>query len=106
MRIDEQLYRWGRDEPVGRLIWDSDTGLLEGSAAQRVAEAIGRVVKAGAVGIGPQFWCSYNISDPLHRPEEMAAVLGSSGFRLPASLAAVYPQAPEEDEDVPDDAER
>jgi len=103
MRLDEELFKYGSEAPVGRLIWDSEAGSLSGSAADRVRQAIERAVKAGVVDAGPQFSYDFAISDPLHRPAEMAAVLAVAGFVLPKALNEVYPEFPD-DEDVPDDA--
>jgi hypothetical protein len=103
MRLDEELFEYGSKAPVGRLIWDSEAGSLSGSAADRVHQAIERAVRAGGVGAGPQFVYDFEVSDPLHRPVEMAAVLAFAGFVLPKALNEVYPEFPD-DEDVPDDA--
>lgn len=104
MKLDTTLLPWPyhaqRDgvKPL-RLVWDSERGTVSGSDAQRVLERIQE--PAGTPFIvslrtAPE---SQSISDPLHKPEEMAVLLGAM-WMLPPELEALYPMFDELPEDL------
>jgi hypothetical protein len=82
----------GRDARVrpGDLEWDTDTGRIAGSLAPEVSAGLKEAKAAGAAGWGPRGCLEYPITDPLHKPTEMAVILDAMGFVLPAELVAAY----------------
>lgn len=74
--------------------WDSETGTLSGKDAQAVQEMVTAAVKQGFTSLVPPP-NSYDIDDPLTKPDQMSAVLGFN-WQLPDDLQAAYPQLPEE----------
>lgn len=75
--------------------WDSDTGALSGRDAGLVAVLVEAALEdAGVAGHPAPWWIP--VSDPLHEPAEMAAVIGESHL-LPEPLAAYYPEPPREE---------
>lgn len=80
--------------------WDPETGALRGRDAARV-QAIAEESAARGFALGHPYPTHYPIADPLHRPDEMAVLLGNH-WRILEDLQAVYPPAP--DEDLPDGA--
>jgi hypothetical protein len=81
--------------PVLEFEWDSDTGELSGPAAAGIRATVEDAQRAGRV-MGLPIPTLYKISDPLHRPSEMAVILGTL-WRLPPDLAVVYPKPPTND---------
>lgn len=69
--------------------WDSGTGEVRGTDAERVKRLVAMAVSDGGVESHP-FPTRYDIEDPLHRPAEMAAILGMF-WELPADLAKHLP---------------
>ena len=74
--------------------WDSETAELSGKDASVVLEIIKAAVSQGSTALRPPP-NSYDIDDPLTKPDQMAAVLGFN-WQLPEDLQAAYPQLPEE----------
>ncbi len=98
MRLDTTItrYHWSGSEPVGTLVWDSETGELGGTFADKVREAASEAKRAGVVymiGPVPSVW-DVQVKDPLHRPREFAALLQSMGVFVPAELQPVLPKMP------------
>jgi hypothetical protein len=77
-------------EITGDLIWDSDTGEMSGSLAEEIRRVALEAKDRGWIPAGPQLGCDLPIKDPLHTPEELAAVLIFLHFDLPAELLAIY----------------
>lgn len=65
--------------------WDDVSGEITGLGADRLLALLEGVVADGYV-LGPPFPSRYAISDPIRRPQEMAAVLASFDLPLPAGL--------------------
>jgi len=80
--------------------WDSETGQLEGPDANVVKRFVEHAMRSG-VGLGHPYPTPYDLKDPLHRPSELAVLLGNT-FRLPPDLQAAYPKQP--DDSTPDSA--
>lgn len=70
--------------------WNPLTGELRGKDAVLVTSLCRQAEKQGWV-TGHPYPTDYPVSDPLHRPTEMAIVLGQY-WRLDAVLGAAYPQ--------------
>jgi hypothetical protein len=91
MRLEADLYRWGdRSKPEGTIIWDSETGEIGGSLADEIGAEAAQARGRGEVPAGPQFSYIYPTPDPLHHPDQLAAVLLWMGFFLPDELLAQY----------------
>lgn len=75
-----------------RFCWNSETGELSGADAAAVRALVDQAVQEGQTPIHPAP-AAYPVADPLHRLDEMAAVLGYH-WHLPPSLAAYYPRLP------------
>lgn len=75
--------------------WNPETGEVRGRDAGRVTVLARQAADEGSV-VGHPYPTSYEIKDPLHRPNEMAVVLGQF-WKLPVDLALAYPK-PEEDD--------
>jgi len=81
--------------------WNSKTGGVRGPSAALVIDMARKASRAGEV-VGHPYPTPHIITDPLRTPSEMAVVLGNK-WHLPPDLAAVYPEA--EDEDTTDDGD-
>lgn len=77
--------------------WDPDTGGVRGKDAGRVLTVAQRAKDEGEVQ-GHPYPTTYQITNPLRDPSEMAVVLGQY-WKLPADLALAYPK-PEVDDDI------
>ncbi len=81
---------WHSQKPL-RFSWDSETGKIRGADADQVRALVKNYAGKpyGAPHrVLPETWC---VVDPLHRPADMAALLGAQ-WELPPELEAVYPQ--------------
>jgi hypothetical protein len=105
MNFKIKLQRCSGKRP-GDLEWDTDTGRIAGSLAPEVSAGLAEAKAAAAVGWGPCGCLEYPITDPLHKPDEMAVILDAMGFVLPAELAAAYPIPPADLLDDPELAVR
>lgn len=76
--------------------WDPESGDLRGSGAEAVRKLCERAVQIGHVN-GHPYPTPFDITDPLHRPAEMAVVLGQF-WVLDTDLQAAYPQLPPSDD--------
>lgn len=98
MRIDlDTAAHGGQPLPVA---WDATAGSLDGPGADRLRALLASIARDGYV-IGQPYPTTYPITDPLHRPAEMALVLLAEGLPVPDALAALVSLGPA---DVPDDA--
>jgi hypothetical protein len=99
MRLNEHLKAYPGlpgMEVTGDLSWDSETGEMTGSLAERIRTAALEAKDRGWIPAGPLRQEDLPIKDPLHRPDELAAVLLFLGFNLPAELLAIYhPEFPD-----------
>jgi len=78
--------------------WDKQAGELSGKDVGIVQEMIDAAIHHGSTALVPPP-SSYDIDDPLTKPDQMAAVLGYH-WRLPAELQAVYPVSSETLENI------
>jgi len=85
-------------EPTLSFEWDSETGELLGEDEVLVLSLVNNAVAEGCVAIHP-LPSSYNITDPLRNPDQMAAVLGLN-WSLPEELKAVYPKVETESSEI------
>lgn len=69
--------------------WDSDTGELQGKDAKVVRRFVEVAIRSG-VALGHPYPTRYELKDPLHRPSELAVLLGNA-FKLSPDLQAAYP---------------
>ncbi|MFA6971648.1 MAG: hypothetical protein WC208_09645 [Gallionella sp.] len=76
--------------------WDAATGEIRGPDADKVLGMIASAIKEGSM-TGHPYPTSYEITDPLHRPAEMAVLLGQYWI-LPDDLASAYPNPGTDDE--------
>src|SRR5262247_2232618 len=81
--------------------WDPETGALRGPGEAYLRTLVAGVLKTG-IAMGHPYPTPYAIRDPLHRPGEMAVLLGNT-WQLPPDLARLYPRSPDDD-DLPDGA--
>lgn len=91
-QIDITQYAPGEREKVGTLGWDSRTGQLWGTLAgairQRAAEAEGNGW-AWVPGPVPSSR-KHRITDPLRKPNELAAIIASFHYDVPKELLRFY----------------
>jgi hypothetical protein len=80
--------------------WDSDSGVVRGRDAARVAELVADANRVGTI-VGHPYPTVFEVSDPLRNPDELALVLGQY-WQLPEDLARNYPKAPADE--VPEGA--
>lgn len=66
--------------------WDQDAGKLAGRDRQKVQQLVDATVKEGSVTSHP-LPTTYAITDPLHDPAQMAAILAQY-WLIPADMAA------------------
>lgn len=78
--------------------WDAESGNVRGPGAEKLLGLVAAAVKDGYI-VGHPYPTSFDINDPLHSVEEMAALLGNEWI-LPDDLAAAYPQSDEEENAV------
>lgn len=69
--------------------WNPETGELRGKSEDIVAGMCRQAVRAGWITSHP-YPTEYAIADPLHKPEEMAVVLGQY-WRLEGLLQERHP---------------
>ncbi|MDD4928196.1 MAG: hypothetical protein PHP85_02835 [Gallionella sp.] len=69
--------------------WNAATGEVRGADADKLLGIVASAVNEGGM-TGHPHPTSYDILDPLHRPSEMAVILGQYWI-LPDDLAAAYP---------------
>ena len=75
--------------------WDAQSGRLRGNDADLVAK-LAQDAKASGEIIGHPYPTSFQMTDPLHLPSELAVVLGNY-WKLPPDLADAYPQTETDD---------
>lgn len=64
---------------------DTDTGGITGAGAARLQALLDSVLADGYV-LGPPYPTRYPVTDPAHRPADLAAVLVAEGLPLPPGL--------------------
>lgn len=79
--------------------WDAESGEVRGRDADKVRNMAVSAQKEGCM-IGHPYPTTYDITDPLRKASEMAALLGQE-WTLPDELIREYP-APDVDEDEGD----
>ncbi|WP_022946970.1 hypothetical protein [Methylohalobius crimeensis] len=87
----------GEREPLS-VTWDSEAGTVTSPGAAEVKSLLDSAAEVGYTSIHP-IPSTYAISDPYHRPDEFAAVIGSS-WRVPEALKAFYPKVESIDDTV------
>ena len=76
--------------------WDDVTGKVRGADADKVLGMVSAALSAGSM-TGHPYPTSYEINDPLHRPAEMAVILGQYWI-LSDELASAYPKPAQDNE--------
>lgn len=71
--------------------WDTESGDLRGAGAEIVRNMCARALQIGHVN-GHPYPTPFDIADPLHRPAEMAVLLGQF-WQLDDELQQAYPKA-------------
>ncbi|MGB8411825.1 MAG: hypothetical protein WCE23_03270 [Candidatus Binatus sp.] len=108
MRIDSVLTKYSWHEPRGTIVWDSETGEVSGSLADRVLEAARAALERGWISAGAQLQEELPIKNPLHDPTEFGAVIIYLGYELPPELLAEFklPDFPDPLEGLTEDERR
>ena len=75
--------------------WDSESGDLRGSSADRVRQ-LAHDAQAVGIAVGHPHPTVYEITDPFRIPGQMAVLLGNE-WELPPDLTAAYPEPPDDD---------
>lgn len=93
----ELRYETGDGKPLA-VTWDSETGTVTGPGAVDVRASLDSALRVGRACLYPPP-ASYDISDPYHRPDEFAAVIGSV-WRVPPELREFYPVVDDMDDTI------
>jgi hypothetical protein len=98
MRLDTTITRYDSagPEPVGTLIWDSETGELGGTLAGTIRAIAREAKRSGVVALDypiPSSW-EFKVKDPLRFPAEFTALLLSLHFDVPGELRSYVPDPP------------
>ena len=85
MKHEFELWRPGKDQPDGRITWDSDAGTLSGDLAEELEKLIDQAIADGVLVSHPMP-TSYRITRPLHDAAQLGAII-SLRWRTPELLA-------------------
>lgn len=89
MRYEWRLEPLRSGKPL-HIVWDPETGEIDGEGASVVRELLTNYMEHGLVSIHP--WpSSIEVTDPFHNMTELAAVLGND-WKLAPELIAAYPK--------------
>lgn len=89
-RLNATLQSYPRPTDRGTLVWDSDSGEVSGSLAETIITLAREAQERGWVSVGPQFNYTLRIKDPLHTPNEFAAIVAYAGYLLPPALLVEF----------------
>lgn len=74
MKHEFELWRPGKDQPDGRITWDSDAGTLSGDLAEELEKLIDQAIADGVLVSHPMP-TSYRITRPLHDAAQLGAII-------------------------------